>query len=86
MAMIKLKLKGRPSFLVEKAEASKYLETSSTEGPPPKEDARVAYTETELYAMTKSEQIALLKKLGSKSYPSLEGARVNKLLDMQASK
>lgn len=85
MAMIKIKLKGRPSFLVEESEAGKYLNASTSDIPPPvTEDKK--YSESELYAMTKGEQIALLKKLGSRSYPSIEAARVNKLLDMGAGK
>ena len=87
MTKIKIKLKGRPSFLVEESEASKYLKDHEpVEKPAPKLE-RTLYTEKELYALNKAQQVAMIKEIDPNTIiPNLEAGRVQKLLDLGATK
>ncbi len=49
----------------------------------PKPEEPKKSTEEELFALTKSEQITLLKKLGESKIPKYEKDRVNKILELQ---
>ena len=88
MTKVRIKLKGRPSFEIDEADIGKY---SSGNVPPTKpekvvESVGVKYTEKELFDLNKSEQVALLEKLGAITIPNLEAGRVQKLLDLGATK
>jgi len=47
------------------------------------ETKKKGYSEKELYALNKDEQIAILKKLGSKLIPRFEKGRVKLILELQ---
>jgi len=48
-----------------------------------KKPSKAEYTEKQLFALNKDEQVALLKKLGEKTAPRLERTRVAKILELQ---
>ena len=48
-----------------------------------KEETAVEYTSEQLYAMDKTEQLELIKKLGSDLSPRLEKGRVELILKLQ---
>ncbi len=85
---IRFKPKGRPSIEIDEADLEKYMAGEPVDTPAEITPAAPkAYSEQELYALNKADQVALITALDADaSIPSLEAGRVAKLLDLGATK